>query len=135
MHLHFFLNLNIKLKKNIWCFLDTNLVGSRSCISTLWLLAKKENNKPIRSMGQLGLQESKWVSQKKKCQNMSRSAPLRSNTSSWTCCCLVCTNMTMVIFKHFGVLHKIKWPGLKDFFWFLEMEELGASETSKYNWS
>ena len=28
---------------------------------------------------------------KKKCQNMSRSAPLRSNTSSWTCCFLVCT--------------------------------------------
>ena len=54
-------------------------------------------------MGQLGLQESKWVSQKKKCQNMSRSAPLRSNTSSWTCCCLVCNNMTTVIFKHFGV--------------------------------
>ena len=28
-----------------------------------------------------------------------------------------------------------QWSGLKDFFWFFEMEELGASEANDYNWS
>ena len=28
-----------------------------------------------------------------------------------------------------------KWPGLKDFFWFFEIEELGASEAKDYNLS
>ena len=45
-------------------------------------------------------------------------------------------NMTTVISKHFGTSIFIdsfasKWPGLKDFFWFFEMEELGASEAQK----
>ena len=48
--------------------------------------------------------------------------------------------MTTVISKHFGILIFMesfakKWPGLKDFFWFFEMEELGASEANNYNWS
>ena len=28
-----------------------------------------------------------------------------------------------------------EWPGFKDFIWFFEMEEHGASEASNYNWS
>ena len=27
------------------------------------------------------------------------------------------------------------WPGFKDFIWFFEMEEHGASEASNYDWS
>ena len=42
--------------------------------------------------------------------------------------------MTTVISKHFGTLIFMesfaqKWP---DFFWFFEMEELGASEAQKF---
>ena len=47
-------------------------------------------------------------------------------------------NMTTVVFKHFGISifmesFALKWPVLKDFFWFFEMEEPGASEASNYN--
>ena len=45
-------------------------------------------------------------------------------------------NMTTVISKHFGTSifmesFALKWSGLKDFFRFFEMEELGASEAQK----
>ena len=45
-------------------------------------------------------------------------------------------NMTTVILKHFETSIFMesfaeKWPGLKDFFWFFVMEELGASEAHK----
>ena len=46
------------------------------------------------------------------------------------------TNMTTVIFKHFGIWIFMegfvqKCPGLKDFFWFSEMEELRVFEAHK----
>ena len=44
--------------------------------------------------------------------------------------------MTTVISNHFGTSifmesFAYKWFGLKNFFWFFEMEELGASEAQK----
>ena len=44
----------------------------------------------------------------------------------------------MVIFERFGILifiecFALKWPGLKDFFWFSEMEEVEAHKTEILN--
>ena len=56
--------------------------------------------------------------------------------NEWDLYCVMIINITTGIFKHFGVPIFMesfvwKWPGLNDFFWFFEMDELGASEAHK----
>ena len=57
-----------------------------------------------------------------------------------TSCGRIYINISSVVeFQRWWVLKSkifaMWWPGFKDFIWFFEMEERGASEASNYNWS